>query len=597
MRLTNKLILSYIVLITLPLVTLGAGSFYASKNIMLKLAQDNVTEIVQKNNQIIDERLKIIQDDSLSLMVECDLFEIFDNAPSSSSELLAANKRVTEILNRYFSQSRDLYSVELVTRAYVYGSKARNTYPPTHFYDSELYRQAAAQKGRLAWVPTYDYSLMHQLPDLAQSDIEYRFLFSAVRQLNPSCVRNDVIVRAEAGSEKPILVMNFQDRLYADLFRNSIPIEGATFLVVSKEGRIISHENAELVGQRPVLPWLAEIQNRGSGASYITEDGQQMIACFVTSTVTGWTSVALIPPDALTKDIAQTIIFFILTLGASLLLLSLLFAYLISIRITSPIRKLLLAIKRVSGGDFNARIKVEDKDELGHVLLKFNSMNEEVKQLIEENYVVKLRERETEILALNIQLNPHFLYNTLNIINWMALYGEKDQVSRMVVSLSRMLHYTTDNRKDLMPLFKDLGWLRDYISIMSSRFENRFRVDYDIEPELLEFPVPKLFLQPLIENSIIHGLRDMESGGLITIYGRRREEYIEFCVEDNGCGMTPERLQEALADSSSHIGIKNIDKRIKLLYGPAYGVHIESVPEFGTRVKLIIPQHSYKENG
>lgn len=589
MRLKNKLILSYIVLITLPLATLGTGAFYTSKNITLRLARDNVTEIVHKNNQIIDERLKIIQDDSLSLMVECDLFQIFSGPPPVQSELLATNKRVTEILNRYFSQSRDLYSVELVTRTFVYGSKARNTYPPDHFYDSELYRQAAEQKGRLAWVPTYNYSLMHQMPDLADADIEYRYLFSAVRQMNPSCVRGDSIVRAGEGVEKPILVMNFRDHVYADIFRNSVPIDGAVFLVAGTDGTIISHANAELVGDQPNLPWLGEVQNRGSGSSYVTVDGKRMIACYATSAITGWTSVVLIPPGALTQDIAQTITFFILTLGASLLLLSLLFAYLISMRITSPVSKLLLAIKRVGGGDFNAKIKVEGKDELGHVLMKFNSMNEKVKQLIDENYVAKLRERETEILVLGIQLNPHFLYNTLNIINWMAVYGEKEQVSRMLVSLSRMLHYTTDNRKDSMPLSEDIGWLKDYIVIMSNRFEHRFRVDFNIEPELMEASVPKLFLQPLVENAILHGFRDMESGGLITIYGRRRGDDIEFCVEDNGCGIEPERLQEALAENSTHIGIHNVDKRIKLLYGEWYGIDIESVPELGTRVKLVIP--------
>lgn len=590
MRLKHKLILSYIVLITLPLATLGTGAFYASKNIMLKLARDNVTEIVHKNNQIIDERLKIIQDDSLSLMVECDLFQVFSGSAPAQSELLATNKRVTEILNRYFSQSRDLYSVELVTHAFVYGSKARNTYPPDHFYESELYRQAAEQKGRLAWVPTYNYSLMHQLPDLAGADIEYRYLFSAVRQMNPSCVRGDSIVRAGEGAEKPILVMNFRDHVYADLFRNSVPIEGAFFLVAGTDGTIISHANAELVGNQPDLPWLGEVQNRGSGSSYVTVDGKRMLACYATSAITGWTSVVLIPPGALTQDIAQTITFFILTLGASLLLLSLLFAYLISMRITSPVSKLLLAIKRVGGGDFNAKIKVEGKDELGHVLMKFNSMNEKVKQLIDENYVAKLRERETEILALNIQLNPHFLYNTLNIINWMAVYGEKEQVSRMLVSLSRMLHYTTDNRKDSMPLSEDIGWLKDYIVIMSNRFEHRFRVDFNIEPELMEVSVPKLFLQPLVENAIIHGFRDMESGGLITIYGRKLGDDIEFCVEDNGCGIEPEHLKEVLEENSSHIGIHNVDKRIKLLYGERYGISIESVPELGTRVKLAIPQ-------
>ncbi|MET3545670.1 two-component system sensor histidine kinase YesM [Paenibacillus favisporus] len=589
MRLKNKLILSYIVLITLPLATLGTGAFYASKNVMLKLARDNVTEIVQKNNQIIDERLKIIEDESLSLMVECDLYQIFDGAAPTGSELLNTNRRVTKILNQYFAQSKDLYSVELVTRSFVYGSKTRNTYPPDHFYESELYKQAAEKKGKLTWVPTYDYSRMHQLPDLAGADIEYRQLFSAVRQLNPSCVRNDAIVRTRAGMEKPILVMNFQDRVYSDIFRNSIPIDNTVFLVVSQDGTIISHTNAALVGSKPPLPWIDKFESRSSGASYVMVDGKRMIACYTVSGITGWTSVVLIPPSALTKDIGQTITVFIITLGASLLLLSLLFAYLISIRIYSPIRKLLLAIKRVGGGDFNARIKVEGKDELGHVLMKFNSMNEQVQQLIEENYVSKLRERETEIMALNIQLNPHFLYNTLNIINWMAVHGEKEHVSQMLVSLSRMLHYTTDNRKDEMPLQEDIGWLKDYLIIMSNRYDHAFKVDFDIEPGLMEVNVPKLFLQPLVENAIIHGFGGMESGGLITIYGRRQGEDIEFCVEDNGRGMTPKRLKEVLAETTSNIGIKNVDKRIKLRYGTRYGISIESVLELGTRVKLIIP--------
>ncbi|MHA6529893.1 cache domain-containing sensor histidine kinase [Paenibacillus sp. BAC0078] len=590
MRLKNKLVLSYIVLITLPLTILGFGYYYASKEIMLKLARDNVSEIVLKNNQIINERLKIIQDDSLSLMVECELYQIFDGrGPAGGQQLLETNKKVTKILGRYFSQSADLYSAELVTHAFVYGSKIKNTYPPDHFYNSELYRRAAEGKGRIAWVPTYDYTRMHALPELAGTDIDYRYIFSAVRQINPSCVRNDVIVRASKGSEKPVLVMNFKDDVYANIFRDSIPIQGSVFLVASEDGTMISHQDKTRLGTVESAAWLKELRSKGSGTAYVTVGGRRMIACFALSPVNNWLSVVLIPPGALTHDIADTILFFIMALGTPLLALSLLFAYLISARISSPVSKLLLAIKRVGGGDFNAQIKVEGRDELGHVLMKFNSMNERVRELINENYVVKLRERETEILALNIQLNPHFLYNTLNIINWMAVYGEKEKVSSMLISLSRMLHYTTDNRRDLMLLREDIAWLQDYIVIMANRFEHKFRVDFDIEADLLEVSVPKLFLQPLVENAIIHGFRNMENGGLITIYGQRQGDDIRFCVEDNGSGIEPERLEQLLKEDSGNIGLKNVDKRIKLLYGSKHGIAIESVSEFGTRVELVIP--------
>ncbi|WP_313999608.1 sensor histidine kinase [uncultured Paenibacillus sp.] len=596
MKLKNKLILSYIVMITLPLAILGAGYYYASKDIMLELARNNVLEIVQKNNQIIDERLGIIEDSSLSLMVECDLFQIFDGGgPSGDLQLLQTDDRVTGILNRYFAQSDDLYSVELVTKAFVYGSKARNTYPPDQFYNSRLFQRAKAEKGRISWVPTYDYADMYQLPELAGADIDYRYLFSGVRELNPSCVRNDVIVRAQSGSEKPVLVMNFKDNIYREIFQDSIPIEGAVFLVVSEDGTIISHQDESLLARTESSLWVEEVKNRGSGTAFVTVGGQRMVASFAVSQVTNWTSIVLIPPSALTKDILKTINFFIVTLGASLLALSLLFAYLISARISSPVNKLLLAIKRVGGGDFNAKINVEGKDELGHVLTKFNSMNEKVKELINENYIVKLREKETEILALNIQLNPHFLYNTLNIINWMAVNGEKEQVSGMLVSLSRMLQYTTDNRRDSTFLKDDIRWLRDYIVIMQNRFEHRLRVDFDIQPELMEASVPKLFLQPLVENAIIHGFRDMDTVGLITVYGCRQEDDIRFCVEDNGSGIEPERLKMLLGEASSSVGIRNVDKRIKLLYGSRYGIEIESEPGLGTRVNLLIPYQKHAD--
>jgi Predicted signal transduction protein with a C-terminal ATPase domain len=590
MRLRKKLILSYIVLITLPLAILGTGFYFSSQQTMQKLARDNVLEIVKKNNQLIDERLSKLQSDSLTLMTECDLFQLFNGTPSKDGlKQLQTDRKVREILNRYFTQSSYLYSVQLVTQDYVYGDKGKNTFPPKQFYETDMYTEARIQKGRMAWIPTYDYSRKYKLPELDHADLEYRHLFSAVREISPSCVRESIIVHAKSGSERPYLVMNFQDSLYDDVFENSIPIHGASYRVTSRDGIVVASQAEDKLGQSVEAPWLRELWPRGSGTATVVVNGETMIACFASSAVTGWMSVVLIPPKELVAGITKTINAFTLTLGASLLILSLLFAYLISSRISLPVNKLLLAIKRVGTGDFNARIEVPhaSKDEFGHVLTKFNSMNERIGQLIEENFVVKLREKETEIMALNIQLNPHFLYNTLNIMNWMAVNGNKEQVSHMLISLSRMLHYTTDNTRDSSKLEDDLNWLKDYIVIMKSRFDERFEVSFEIDPGLLGASVPKLFLQPLIENAIIHGFRNIESGGVITVYGRMSEDNIQFIVEDNGCGMDASR--RVLSDQGGSVGLRNVDKRIKLLYGSLYGIEIESEEGLGTRIILKFP--------
>ncbi|MZQ85359.1 HAMP domain-containing protein [Paenibacillus sp. 5J-6] len=586
MRLRSKLIISYIVLITLPLAILGTGFYFTSQQTTEKLARDNVLEIVKKNNQLIDERLIKLQNDSLSLMTECDLFQLFNGAPSKDGlQQLQTDRKVKEILNRYFSQSGYLYSVQLATRDYLYGDKGKNTFPPKQFYETDMYTGARMEKGSIAWIPTYDYSSMYKLSELDDVDLEYRHLFSAVREISPSCVRDTIIVRAESGSERPYLIMNFQESLYADVFNNSIPIHGASYLVANSDGAIIASQKEDSLAR---AEWIQPLWTKGSGTAMLTIDGEKMLACFATSAVTGWMSVVLIPPKELVVGLTRTINVFTLTLGVSLLLMSLLFAYWISSRISLPVNKLLLAIKRVGTGDFTARIEVPSpsKDEFGHVLTKFNSMNERIEQLIDENFVVKLREKETEIMALNIQLNPHFLYNTLNIMNWMAVNGDKEQVSSMLISLSRMLHYTTDNTRDSSKLEDDLNWLKDYIVIMKSRFDERFEVSFEIDPQLLGASVPKLFLQPLVENSIIHGFRNMESGGFITVYGRKSEEVMQFIVEDNGCGIHTERR---VPGEGGSVGLRNVDKRIKLLYGSLYGIEIESEEGLGTRISLEFP--------
>lgn len=590
MRLQAKLILSYVILITLPLTILGGGFYYASQSMAQSLARDNVLEIVKKNNQIIDERLQKIQENSLSLMVECDLFRIFDGAgPSGGLELLQADAKIKEVLNRYFSQSKDLYSVQLVTRAFLYGNKSQNTFSPDRFFQSGLYRQAAAQKGSMVWVPTYNYAQMYDLPELADANIEYRTLFSAVRGLNPSCVKNDVMVRPQPGMETPYLLLNFQDQIYTEIFGDSIPIKGARFFILAPNGTVVASQDGSDAAFPLARGWDDSLREPQYGTAIVKANGVSTIACYATSAVTGWRSVVLIPSHALSDGLTRTINLIIVTLGASLLALSMVFAYLISSKISSPVNKLLLAIKRVGSGDFNVKINVEGSDEFGHVLNRFNSMNEKIRQLIDENYVAKLREKETEIMALNVQLNPHFLYNTLNIIKWMAVYGEKEEVDRMLGSLSRMLHYTTDSRKETSTLREDAAWLRDYVLLMKSRFEQRFEVAFDIADELMDAVVPKLFLQPLVENSIIHGFQDMDAGGLITVYGYRSGDDLRFIVEDNGCGIDPDRLKTLLRETSPHIGLLNVDKRIKLRYGKGYGIEIESNAGLGTRITLTIP--------
>jgi two-component system sensor histidine kinase YesM len=276
-------------------------------------------------------------------------------------------------------------------------------------------------------------------------------------------------------------------------------------------------------------------------------------------------------------------------LAVALLLFSLLLAFIFANSVIRPIHQLLQAIKKTGEGEFDTRIPVESYNEMGLLIHKFNQMNVKINNLIEENYKVKLREKETEIMSLNIQLNPHFLYNTLNIMNWTALENNQRELSRMIVSLSSMLHYTSENSQDTGDLAEELNWLKHYIFITNQRFEDRFTVEYDIAPELYAYRVPKLFLQPFVENAIVHGFSRLHSGGRITIRGWMAGEARKFTVEDNGTGIPPGKLEQLIKLEGDSIGIRNVDKRIKLIYGDAYGITLTSAEGEGTIVNINLP--------
>jgi two-component system sensor histidine kinase YesM len=216
-------------------------------------------------------------------------------------------------------------------------------------------------------------------------------------------------------------------------------------------------------------------------------------------------------------------------------------------------------------------------------------MNDKIVNLIEENYVTKIKEKDAQLMALNFQVNPHFLYNTLNTINCIALENGQKEISKMLVSLSELLRHTVKNSKKTVMFCQEFEYLKNYIFIMMNRFEGRFVFETEIPPEIQDIRVPNFFLQPFVENSVIHGFEDMEKGGIIKVSARFEEDTVVFLVEDNGKGIGAEELRALTGEDGKSVGISNVDNRIKLLFGRRYGVRIES-GEGGTRVFITIPK-------
>lgn len=268
-----------------------------------------------------------------------------------------------------------------------------------------------------------------------------------------------------------------------------------------------------------------------------------------------------------------------------------LLAWLTTHYITKPIRQMAVAMKRIQKDNFEYRLQAQSEDEIGLLQSSFNSMSSRINDLIHEVKVISEQEKEAEVKALQAQINPHFVYNTLDAMNWIAIEKEQPEISGMITSLSDIMRYAIRPGAPLVTIEEELKWARNYAYLQEMRFEERFEIGFDVDPSIYGYKVPRLLLQPYLENSILHGMEEMESGGRIDVSMALQEDgrAILIRIQDNGIGISEEKLQ-MIRDRLVHgIGMYNLNDRLKLEYGPEFGVQVNSVYGQGTTITIVIP--------
>jgi len=318
--------------------------------------------------------------------------------------------------------------------------------------------------------------------------------------------------------------------------------------------------------------------------------------------------------DALAKSVELLQRNIIIAIG--ICVLALLSAWLLSRILVKPVVYMGEKMKEVEGGNFNIYLKYENKDEISELIIAFNQMIEQIHKLVEENISRKLREQElitlkaqAELNMLQQQINPHFLYNTLELINMQVMQSGEYRASRMVKALARLFHYSMSNPGKTVPLEHEIEHIRNFIMIEEMRFQDKFSVEWDIDTQVMRCKVLKFILQPIVENAISHGLYEFTSGGIVSIAARRQDDMLILQVSDNGVGMdkiTLERLLTSFeskpqdADLSSSdgvespekgggIGLQNVYKRLSIYYQGQANMQIDSKHMRGTRVVIQIP--------
>ncbi|GAA3409596.1 sensor histidine kinase [Paenibacillus hodogayensis] len=326
-----------------------------------------------------------------------------------------------------------------------------------------------------------------------------------------------------------------------------------------------------------------------------------------------WSLMLMQPQSEVYAKSEQMQLYTYVIIGISVLL-ALWISWAVYSGIASPVQKLMQGMKRAGSGNFNVRLENNRQDELGYLTQAFNQMIYDQKHLIEHGYEQQLRLAVTELKFLQTQINPHFLYNTLDSIYWAAKNYEADEISEMVLNLSRFFRLSLNKGTDTFTVEETVAHLHYYVRVQQLRFLDKFSVSYDIQEESKTVPIMKLLLQPFVENAILHGLEQRNRGGELVVRTQLEDGFLCMTIMDNGAGMTAERLAYIRGELGSVFvpekrglsmppwenakdlyGLRNVASRIRMVYGKRARLEIDSVHGEGTTITVGLPLDRCKE--
>lgn len=308
---------------------------------------------------------------------------------------------------------------------------------------------------------------------------------------------------------------------------------------------------------------------------------------------TGWRFLYLTPKSDLTVDVKSIVTATALIITICLLIL----VFIISMFSNTFVRRinhLNKTMMKVENGNLKVSISSSSVDEIGQLTNRFNRMLNNINTLIEEVYQSKIIQKEAELKALQTQINPHFLYNTLSIINWKALEIDAMEISRITTTVSKFYRTVLNKGKNTIPVAHELENAKAYMHIQLIMHNDSFDFECDVDKEMLTFDMINLIFQPILENALEHGIDQLRKGsrrGRVELKGRITDGLLEFVISDNGPGMPEELVQQLLDVNPKGYGLKNVHDRIQILFGSAYGLRIWSKQDEGTRVTIVFPQY------
>ncbi|MEF2967057.1 sensor histidine kinase [Paenibacillus sp. M1] len=512
---------------------------------------------------------------SKSLSNNFELIRLLNEPADEPAVAYIIEQRVTDIIGAIFYSRDDLVGIHVITdkgKIYNYGNYMNVVDPD--YPKQDWYRRVKASSGKMVWLGVYEHSLIDQVEDSP--------VFAFGRQIYDLNEHKPIGIALYEMNPQPVL----------DALDNLKLGEHSEVYLMSEDGRVVSSG----AGQEPPED-LRRLPLTGREDVFVEEEAGRLVVASRLP-LSGWSVVSVTPDRDLNVELVEMKRYLLIVISI-LILVSALIASIVSRTFASPLKKLIREMKQVEIGNFRGMLKVSSYQEINILVASFNRMVNRIKELIERVKLSSVSEKNAEIHALQSQVNPHFLYNTLDMIYWMLDEKEEDQLGELVLALSSMFRYSSQWEEGAeVTLREELEQTGHYLKIITIRFDGRLHIQTGIGERLMDFHLPKMTVQPVIENAVKHGLERVDRPAVLKIYTEEEERVLRVIVEDNGSGMDTEKLrllQESLDRSGTKengkggIGLQNLHRRLKYMFGDAAGLKIDSAPGIGTKVAIIMP--------
>ncbi len=400
-------------------------------------------------------------------------------------------------------------------------------------------------------------------------------------------------------TEQGVLLIDLKYSGVTEILNDMTLANGGYVYLTDSDGTIIYHPLQQLLASGLVSENIGQAEEYKDGSFILTSDGKERTVIIRTAGYTGWKVIGVIPHKGITFTRLQNILFilFILLLFFDILMLV---NSNISGRLTNPLKSLEHSVELLEEKGWESEIYVGGSYEIRHLGKSIQKMVCQLRKLTDDIVHEHEQKQKSELDVLQSQINPHLLYNTLDIIVWMVENKRPDEAVRVVTALARLFRISLSKGKNIIAVSDELDHVRNYLTIQTMRYKNKFSYEIKADNTILSMATLKLVVQPLVENAIYHSMNYMDGDGKIEIEVKTEGEKLLITVADNGLGMSKEIVDRLLVENvpvskGSGVGLKNVHERIKLYFGDEYGVAIESEPDVGTRITLIQPLRKYKE--